>query len=74
MRENKISIGDNVRVQWPAIPGCHARGISGTVSWIPVATGDSWVIVEDHTEDIYYISEPVTIIKYSEKGQSKNDQ
>jgi hypothetical protein len=68
-KENKISIGDIVQVDFHVSQSTLCR--YGKVQYIPNATGDSWIIENLNTGEVYYISEGCTITKRSD---SQNEE
>lgn len=57
--KDKIKVGDLVSVNFNGaqMTLCH----TAMVEYIPCATGDSWVFVDNDTNQIHYVSEPCTI-------------
>lgn len=54
----KINIGDTVSVY------CAGNCFQGKVNYMPVATGDSWII-EEENGNVHYVQIFDQIIKYS---------
>ena len=62
---NNIKIGDKIKVMIS-----EDFGLWATVEYIPVATGDSWILIDD-TGDTYYVQSFMFLFKPKPLGSDE---
>lgn len=68
-RPNRIQQGDIVSVDFNTAGEAGINLVSrGVVEWVPCATGDSWIVVEQPSGRVHYISEGCTVTKLAARG------
>ena len=67
--DDRIYINDTVQVRCYVDTGYHTIIRSAIVLYMPLSAGDMWIFKCSESNDIFYVTQPITVTKQHNRSQ-----